>query len=151
MTGEEHKVAIVTGSAQGIGAEIAIRLAKDGYDVVLADLEGSMGNLTKVAKQAEAGRPGAKTVCIACDVTSKADVDALVESTVAQLGRLDCMVANAGIAPVGFFLDITEDMFDKITAVNVKGVLFCYQAAARQLIKQGWGGRLIGEYGSECH
>lgn len=56
------------------------------------------------------------------------------------------MVANAGIAPVGPIMDLTEETFDKLLGVNVKGVLFCYQAAAKQLIKQGEGGRLIGAY-----
>jgi NAD(P)-dependent dehydrogenase (short-subunit alcohol dehydrogenase family) len=59
------------------------------------------------------------------------------------------MVANAGIAPVGPLLDITEEVLDRLVAVNVKGVLFCYQAAARQMLKQGKGGRLIGEYDAD--
>jgi len=155
MTGEEKKVAIVTGTslphqhtltlgaAQGIGEAIALRLAKDGFNVVLADLPSSEGQAAKVAKAAEAF--GAKTSVIAVDVSKKAQVDALVEKTVAELGRLDVMVANAGIAPVGPFMDVSEETIDKLHAVNVKGVLFCYQAAARQMIKQGWGGRLIGE------
>lgn len=140
----DRKVAIVTGAAQGIGEAIALRLARDGYDIALADLERSIEGLERVSLAVQAVRDGARTTCIACDVRKKTDVDAMVAKTVSDLGRVDCMVANAGICPVGPFLDLTEEVFDNITAVNVKGVIFCYQAAARQMIKQGWGGRLIG-------
>lgn len=140
-----NKVAIVTGAAKGIGQAIAVRLASDGYAVAVADLssakagaEGVVGEITKA---------GGKAVFIACDVRSKAEVDALVASTVQQLGRVDCMVANAGIAPVGPFMELGEDTLDSLMDVNVKGVLWCYQAAARAMIEQGGGGKLIGEYG----
>ncbi|CAK9784969.1 acetoin reductase family protein [Cutaneotrichosporon oleaginosum] len=135
------RVAIITGASQGIGAAIARRLAKDGLDLALADLEGAQPALAKLVAELNAG--GGKAIAVTCDVRSKEDVDALVEKAAAELGRVDVMIANAGIAPVGPFLDVSVETMDNLHAVNVRGVFLCYQAAARQMIKQGGGGKLI--------
>jgi meso-butanediol dehydrogenase/(S,S)-butanediol dehydrogenase/diacetyl reductase len=146
MTGTSiTKVAIVTGAARGIGEAIAVRLASDGYAVAVSDLSSAKAGMENVVAQIV--KAGGKAVAIACDVRSKDEVDALVAATVQQLGRLDCMVANAGIAPVGAFMDLKEDVLNSLLDVNVKGVLWCYQAAARAMIEQGEGGKLIGK----CH
>ncbi|GMK57191.1 hypothetical protein CspeluHIS016_0400250 [Cutaneotrichosporon spelunceum] len=134
-------VAVITGAAQGIGAAIAARLAKDGFDLALADVASAQPALAKLV--ADLAVDGRRVVAVTCDVRRKDDVDAMVAEAVAQLGRVDVMIANAGIAPVGPFLDVTVDTMDNLHAVNVRGVFLCYQAAARQMIKQGGGGKLI--------
>ncbi|BEJ17244.1 hypothetical protein CspHIS471_0606450 [Cutaneotrichosporon sp. HIS471] len=133
-----NRVAVITGASQGIGAAIARRLSNDGFDLALADLESAQPALQKLIQEL-----GGKVVPIKCDVRNKDDVDAMIELTVAELGRIDVMIANAGIAPVGPFLDVTVETMDNLHAVNVRGVFLCYQAAARQMIKQGGGGKLI--------
>ncbi|WOO86261.1 Diacetyl reductase [(S)-acetoin forming] [Vanrija pseudolonga] len=135
------KVVIITGAAQGIGRGIAQQLAKDGFALVLADVAAARSKLDAVVVEVEAA--GARAIGLECDVRRKGEVDALVTAATDAFGRLDVMVANAGIAPTDTFLDITPEMYDNLYAINVRGVLFCYQAAARQFISQGWGGKLI--------
>ncbi len=134
----EGKVAIVTGSGRGIGRGIALRLAKDGADVVVCDV--NIENAEKVAGEIKA--LGRKSFAMKTDVTKKEDVDALVAKTVAEFGKLDIMVANAGIGIVKLGLDHTVDDIDNQLAVNVKGVVLCDCAAAKQMIKQGHKGHL---------
>lgn len=134
----QGKVVIVTGAGRGIGRGIAMRLASDGADVVVADM--NVENAKKVAAEIEAA--GGKAMAIQTDVTKKEECDALVEKTVEKYGKLDIMVANAGIGVVKVSLDHTEEDWDKTLAVNVKGVFFCDTAAARQMIKQGHKGYL---------
>jgi meso-butanediol dehydrogenase/(S,S)-butanediol dehydrogenase/diacetyl reductase len=139
------KVAIVTGSGRGIGEAIAKRLAADGAAVVVSDVMAD--NANKVASEIEAA--GGKSMAVACDVTNEQEVNALVEKTVEKFGKLDIMVANAGIGIVKVGIDHTPEDIDKQLAVNVKGVILCDSAAARQMIKQGHkgylgsGGRII--------
>ncbi|KAK8864411.1 hypothetical protein IAR55_001659 [Kwoniella newhampshirensis] len=136
-----RRVAIVTGAAQGIGRAISLRLATEGFEVALADLSTSSDKLQEVSRDIK--KIGGRSVTIPTDVTVEAEVYALVSKTVEELGRLDVMVANAGIAPVCPFLEMKPELLDKIFSVNVRGVFLCYQAAAKQMIKQGSGGRLI--------
>ncbi|EKC98151.1 hypothetical protein A1Q2_07562 [Trichosporon asahii var. asahii CBS 8904] len=135
------RVAVITGAGQGIGAGIAVRLAKDGLDLVLSDLPSNRENLDKVAEECRAN--GAKVVVKDCDVADEAQVKALVEAT-KELGGIDVMVANAGIAPIYRFVDTPISALDQVYNVNVRGVYLCYQAAARAMIEQGRGGKLIG-------
>lgn len=132
------KVAIVTGSGRGIGRGIAMRLAQDGATVVVSDI--MLENAQKV--EAEIKAAGGKAMAIKTDVTKQEDCDALVAKTVEKFGKLDIMVANAGIGVVKVSLDHTEEDWDKTLAVNVKGVVFCDTAAAKQMIKQGHNGHL---------
>ncbi len=132
------KVAIVTGSGRGIGRGIARRLASDGATVVVSDI--MFDNAQKVVAEIEAA--GGVAMAIQTDVTKQAECDALVAKAVEKYGKLDIMVANAGIGIVKVSLDHTEEDWDKTLAVNVKGVFFCDAAAARQMIKQGHKGYL---------
>lgn len=126
------KVAIVTGAGRGIGRGIALRLAQDGAEVVVNDINSETVN--KVVKEIEA--LGRKALAIAADVSNGAAVYAMVEQAVAEFGKLDIMVANAGIAQVKQAIEITEEDWDRIFAVNAKGIFLCDQAAAKQMIKQ---------------
>ena len=134
----ENKVAVVTGAAQGIGKACAVRLLAEGAMVVLADIAAD----TLRATAAELGPPD-RVHAVVTDVSSKAQVDALVAEAVATFGGLDIMVNNAGIAMMQDFLDISEADYEAVLAVNLKGPFLGVQAAARQMIAQGRGGVII--------
>ena len=135
----EGKVALVTGAAQGIGLACARALAAEGARVVLADVNGDVAKKGAEALRAE-GRQAAHA---ACDVSRKADVDRAVAVAFEAFGRLDVLVANAGIVHAAEFLDLAEADFDRVIAVNLKGVFLAGQAAARQMVKQGEGGAIV--------
>ncbi len=145
----KNRTAIVTGAAQGIGRGIALRLAKDGLSVTLADLPSSLTKLNAVRAEMEGtgGRCRISTV----DVTKADDVNRMVAEHVADFGGIDVMVANAGIAITAHFVDTTADDIDRSMAVNVRGVFNCYKAAAEQMIRQGRGGRLIAAGSVSAH
>ena len=130
-------VALVTGGARGIGRGIALRLSSDGHDVAVADLPSMRGESDAVAGEVSG-------LALDVDVSDPGQVDAMVAATVDRFGRLDVMVANAGIAQVAPLLDVTPEDFDRLMAVNLRGVFLCYTAAARQMIAQGGGGKIIG-------
>jgi acetoin reductase-like protein len=129
------RTAIVTGAARGIGKAIALRLARDGYDVTVNDIASAQPEIDAVVAAIEAlGRRGHGH---AADVSSATAVSELVEASVAALGPLNTMVANAGIAQVKPLIDLTEEDFAHMLSVNVVGVQNCFQAAARQMVAQG--------------
>ncbi|MCU1400907.1 MAG: 3-oxoacyl-(Acyl-carrier-protein) reductase FabG [Acidimicrobiales bacterium] len=134
----ENKVAVVTGAAQGIGKACAVRLLAEGAMVVLADIAADAVRATA----AELGVPE-RVHAVVTDVSSKAQVDALVAEAVTTFGGVDIMVNNAGIAMIQDFLDISEADYEAVLAVNLKGPFFGVQAAARQMISQGRGGVII--------
>ncbi|KAG8777555.1 hypothetical protein FRC12_000318 [Ceratobasidium sp. 428] len=137
------KVAIVTGAAQGIGRSISLRLAADGVDVAVNDLPQKQEALGQLVKEIEA--LGRRTIQVIADVSKETEVRDMVNKVVETLGGLDIMVANAGvIIKAEPILELSEDVFDETMAINCKGVLYCYKAAAAQMIKQGRGGRIIG-------
>ncbi|KAJ7264957.1 acetoin reductase family protein [Mycena haematopus] len=141
-TPEYTRVAIVTGAAQGIGKAIGLRLAADGLDVVVSDLPGQIDSLNAVVEEIQ--RLGRKAIAVIADVSKEDDVKGMVEATVAGLGRLDVMVANAGVAHGGSVMDAEVEVWQKDWDVNIRGTLLCYKHAARQMVKQGAGGRIIG-------
>lgn len=133
------KVAIVTGGAQGIGEEIAARLVADGAKVGVVDL-----NADKAKAVAERlTRAGAQAIGIGADVAERAEVRAAIAATVSAFGRLDILFNNAGFNKPLPFLEVDEANFNAIMRVNAWGVLLCTQEAARQMIAQGGGGKIV--------
>jgi NAD(P)-dependent dehydrogenase (short-subunit alcohol dehydrogenase family) len=130
------KNAIVTGAGQGIGEGIAKVLAKDGAAVMVADLK--LENAEKVA--ADINSSGGRAVAIKCDVSKKSEVDAMVEKTVSEFGKLDILANNAGIYPFKPFLEMTEEDWDQVITVNLKSNFLCTQAAA---LKMTEGGKIV--------
>ena len=135
----DGQVAIVTGAGRGIGRAIARRLAHEGASVAVSDLD--VENAAGVADEITAA--GGKAISLRTDVSRKADAVRVVEDTVAHFGRLDILVNNAGIGVIVSLLDTDESTWDALMNVNAKGTLLCSQAAARQMIAQGHGGRII--------
>ncbi|AKG74203.1 MULTISPECIES: acetoin reductase [Salinicoccus] len=133
------KVAIITGSGAGLGKGIAQQLAKDGFKVVLQDInEDSLKETEKEFKN-----DGYEVASVAGDVSKKDDHEKFVKTAVDNFGQLDVYVNNAGIDIVAPFLETTEEQMNKIFAINVNGVMFGTQAAARQFIDQGSKGKVI--------
>jgi len=136
------RVAIVTGSAQGIGKAIAIRLAEDGFSVCINDIASSSSKVDEVVSQIQS--MGRESIGHIADVTKPSEVDSLIATTVEKLGPLNVMIANAGIADVRPLLEMTEAHVRRIFDVNVFGIFNCYQAAAKQMVAQGTGGKILG-------
>jgi D-sorbitol dehydrogenase (acceptor) len=130
------KTALITGAARGIGLEFARAYIAEGADVALADI-----NADALARAVAELGPQARAVTM--DVTDQASIDAGVAAAVAGMGRLDILVNNAALFDAGPVTDITRATYDRLFAVNVAGTLFTMQAAARQMIAQGSGGKII--------
>jgi NAD(P)-dependent dehydrogenase (short-subunit alcohol dehydrogenase family) len=133
------KVALVTGAAQGIGLACARAFAREGARVFVTDLNEDAGRREVLRLRSE----GFQASFAGCDVSRKDQVEAAIHSVVAEFGRLDVLVANAGIVHAAEFLDLEEKDFDRVLAVNLKGVFLAGQAAARQMVKQGGGGSIV--------
>ena len=127
MSSNKHKTALITGAGQGIGRGIAVRLARDGYNIAIADI--NLNNLAEAAQEISA--LGVRVLKIEADVSSAHDVQHMIQATVDEFESLDVLVNNAGIYPFTPFMDITEEQWDKVIAVNLKSVFLCSQAAAR--------------------
>ena len=131
----DGQVALVTGGARGIGRAIAERVAEDGADVALADVREP--ELAEAVQAVEAH--GRRALGLTVDVTSRADVERMVAATESGLGPIDVLFNNAGIIQVHPFLEIEDEDFDRIMAVNAKGVFLCGQAVARRMVERGRG------------
>ena len=127
----ENKVAIVTGGAKGIGHAIVRRFLEEGARVVVADIDMDRG----AAAIEELGSLGACRF-VRADVGERSDVDNLMAAALAFGGSIDVLVNNAGIIAGADFLDVTEEDFDRVLRVNLKGFFLCGQAAARQMVRQ---------------
>ena len=132
----EGKVAVVTGGAGGIGQAICERYVAEGAAVAVADVALTEARTTAAAL-------GEAAFAVELDVTSQGSIDRMVETVVARAGRIDILVNNAAVFDMEPVLEITSESFDKVFAVNVKGLLFTLQAVSRQMVKQGRGGKII--------
>ncbi|MDU2730862.1 (S)-acetoin forming diacetyl reductase [Pantoea sp.] len=135
----KNKVAFVTGAGQGIGAAIALRLAKDGFAVAVTDYNADTAQ--QVAETIT--RAGGKAVALQVDVARRDRVFAAVEEARRALGGFDVIVNNAGVAPSTPIADITEEVIDKVYNVNVKGVIWGMQAAIQAFAAESHGGKII--------
>jgi len=136
----KSKVAIVTGGNSGIGQAIVLELARQEASIVIDYVVRP--EATEVLKR-QVSKLGGQSIGIAADVSKCADLEKLVDAAVKSFGRLDIMVNNAGIETRTSVLDTSEAQYDKVMAVNLKSAFFGTQIAARQMIKQGNGGRII--------
>lgn len=140
------KTALITGAGGkgGLGRAIALRLAREGADVAVNDLDRPKSGLTAVAAEIEAMGQGA--LAVFADVSNADEVKRMVDQTAAHFGRIDILVNNAG-APAGRdrvpVIELEEDAFDFIQAVNVKGTFLCCRDVARIMTAQGDGGKII--------
>ncbi|MFX1282421.1 MAG: SDR family NAD(P)-dependent oxidoreductase [Promethearchaeota archaeon] len=133
------KTAIVTGGAMGIGQAICYRLAEAGAAVMVVDI-----NLDAAKETAKTiSDKGGKAKALLADASSLDDAKKVIQSTVDEFGGIDILVNNAGIYPMSPALDTTETLWDKVLGLNLKGVFFYNQAAAKRMIEAGKGGKII--------
>ena len=134
------KVAIVTGGNSGIGMAIVLELAQQGANIVI-DYVSHPEATEALEKQVAA--LGDRAIGVDADVSKVADLQRLVDTAVKEFGRVDVMVNNAGIETRTSVLDTTEEQYEKVLEINLKSAFFGTQIAAKQMIKQGGGGRII--------
>lgn len=132
----QDKVALVTGGAKGIGEACVRRFVAEGASVVIADIDAAAG-------RALADSLGPRAAFVAGDVADKAFAAAAVQAAVERFGRLDVLLANAGIVHAAPFLELEEADFDRVLAVNLKSYFLFGQAAARRMVEQGGGGAIV--------
>lgn len=135
----KNRVALVTGAGQGIGEAIALRLARDGLAVAVADFNEETAH--QVAEKIN--QQGGKAIALKVDVSQRDQVMAAVEEARLALGGFDVIVNNAGVAPSTPIAEITEAVVDKVYNVNVKGVIWGMQAAIQAFAAEGHGGKII--------
>ncbi len=125
------KTAIVTGGAQGIGSAIVNRFLIEGAQVVIADIDDERGE----AAQDELSKLG-NVLFVSTDVGERLDVHNLMAATIDTFGDIDILVNNAGVVAGGDFLDLPEEVYDRVLRVNLKGTFLCSQAAAKHMVKR---------------
>jgi 3-oxoacyl-[acyl-carrier protein] reductase len=131
----EGRVALVTGAGGGIGAATARRFAREGATVVVNDVDLKLARALVTELQKE----GARALSIAADVTARTDVEAMVDQVVGEFGRLDVLVNNAGVNRDAMSHKMTEEQWDQVLAVNLKGTFLCAQAVLAVMRERGWG------------
>src|SRR5215470_4980781 len=131
----EGRVALVTGAGSGIGEATARRFAREGATVVVNDIDVEMARPVVAGLQ----HGGARALAVAADVTKRADVEAMVHRVVGEFGRLDVLVNNAGINRDAMSYKMTEEQWDQVLTVNLKGTFLCAQAALGRMRERGWG------------
>ena len=136
----QGKVAIVTGGNSGIGQAIVLELARQSANIVI---DYVCHPEATEALEREVAKLGDQSIGIKADVSKITDLQMLVEQAVNKFGRIDIMVNNAGVETRSSVLDTTEEQYDRVMAINLKSAFFGTQIAARQMIKQGGGGRII--------
>ncbi|MEM6317059.1 MAG: SDR family NAD(P)-dependent oxidoreductase [Bacteroidota bacterium] len=135
----QNKVAVITGAAIGIGFEIATQLVQAGANILLNDVDK---DATEQAV-AQIEKQGGKAIGFVGDAGNITAIEAMINKAVRTFGRLDFAIANAGITTFGPFLDYSEEQFQQLTQLNLQGTFFLAQQAAKQMIAQGEGGRIL--------
>ena len=134
-----RQTALITGAGNGIGRAIAIAMAESDRNVVCADIDLSTAETTAATIQ----QLGVEATALKVDVGETSEISNMIQDIERQFGRLDILVNNAGVTRAADIMELTEADWDKIHRVNAKGVFFCLQNAAKQMIEQGNGGRII--------
>ena len=134
----ENKVAVITGAGRGIGRAIALELAGAGSDIVVSDIDTSTSG--QVTSEIQAA--GRKSISVTGDVSRLQDAQILIDKTVENFGKIDFLINNAGITRDNLLLRMTEEEFDSVIAVNLKGTYNCMRAAAKTFMKQR-SGRIV--------
>lgn len=132
----EGKSALITGSARGIGRAYAEAYIREGATVAIADI-----NLERATQTAT--ELGASAYPVRMDVTDQSSIDAAIAAVVATTGKLDILINNAALFDLAPITDITRESYERLFSINVAGTLFTLQAAAKQMIAQGHGGKII--------
>jgi len=130
----KRNVALITGAGQGIGKAVALKFAKEGINVVIADI--NIKNAQKVAE--EAGKYGVESLAVKADISKKTQVISMANQIGNKFDSVDILVNNAGILKNAMLLDVTEKDFDKNLAIHLKGTLFCTQAIAPIMIENNY-------------
>jgi NAD(P)-dependent dehydrogenase (short-subunit alcohol dehydrogenase family) len=131
-----NRVAIITGSRRGIGRGIALMMAQAGAKVVVSDI--NLEECQKVVEEIK--KNGSDGLAVKCDVTKKEEIEEMVRKTIEEFGRLDILVNNAGICwPIKPLTELTEEEWDRLIDINLKGYYLCAQAAVKEMAKQKWG------------
>ncbi len=136
----EGKVVLITGADSGIGKAIALEAARKRANIGV-NYHSNANAANAVVNEIE--RMGRRALALQADVSKSSDVLSMVQQTVEHLGKIDVMVNNAGMEEEQSFLDKTEDEWDRVIGVDLKGPFLCSQAAARDMVKRGQGGTII--------
>ena len=132
-----NKVAIVTGSARGIGRAIALKLAEVGADIVVNDIAASAEALENTANEIRALKR--KALAVTADVSSPPDVARLIDTAASTMGRIDILVNNAGVTRDQLIMRMTDEDWDTVLNIDLKSAFLCTRAVLRHMIKQRWG------------
>jgi 3-oxoacyl-[acyl-carrier protein] reductase len=131
------RVALVTGSARGIGREIAMKLAEVGADIVVNDIEAAAGSLESAVSDIKA--LGRQSLAVTADVSSSEDVTRLFTTAYEKFGRIDILVNNAGVTRDNLALKMSDEEWDTVMNIDLKSAFLCSRAVLRYMIKQRWG------------
>jgi 3-oxoacyl-[acyl-carrier protein] reductase len=132
-----NKVAVVTGSARGIGKAIALKLAEVGADVVVNDIPAAAEALEATANEIKA--LGRKSLAVTADVSSSVDVNKFIETAATTMGRIDILVNNAGVTRDQLIMRMTDEEWDTVLNIDLKSAFLCSRAVIRYMMKQRWG------------